>query len=130
MLFRYHDGQGAPFWATAGGELLEGETYRMAAERELAEETGFSAEIGPFLRERDAVYAVTASAPARWIEHYFLVRCAEATTPDRKGWTEEERQTIRNFRWWTLEEMQQEPVESFRPEWLPELLATVQEQAG
>lgn len=121
LLFRYADEHRAAFWATAGGRVLEGESFRDTAARELAEETGFQAPIGPFLRERTAVYAVAEAGPARWVEHYFLVRCAGGE-PDRRGWTPEELRTIRDHRWWPLAELRatDEPV---LPEWLPDLLA-------
>ena len=66
LLFRYHDGYGDPFWSTVGGELKKGEDYSQAAARELEEETGFNVAIGPFLRDRDEVYAITRAEPARW----------------------------------------------------------------
>lgn len=122
LLFRYHDGHGDPFWATAGGELQGKEDYREAAARELHEETGFDATIGPLLRTRDDVYAIARSEPARWLEQYFLVQCASSAPPDRTGWTDEERATIRNWRWWSLEEMRREETSVFRPNWLPDLL--------
>lgn len=128
LLFRYHDGHGDPFWATAGGELKVDEDYRRAAARELREETGFHATIGPLLRERDAVYAITRAEPARWLEQYFLVQCASAAPPDRTGWTDEERSTILNWRWWNLQEMRQEEVPAFRPIWLPDLLQETLDQ--
>ncbi|MFC3122432.1 NUDIX domain-containing protein [Agaribacter flavus] len=40
LLFQYKDEhRSEPFWATAGGELKEGETYLDAASRKLYEET-------------------------------------------------------------------------------------------
>lgn len=123
LLFRYHDEHRAPFWSTVGGRLLEGEAYREAAARELREETGFDAEVGPPLRVRDEVYAVARGGPARWIEHYFLVRAPEAD-PATGGWTEEERATIRAHRWWSVDEMRA-AEEPFLPPWLPDLLAEV-----
>lgn len=125
LLFRYDDEHGGPFWSTAGGELRPGEDYLAAAERELQEETGFTTAIGPVVRERDAVYAVARSEPARWLERYFLVRCSSAGAPDRTGWTEEERSTIRAWKWWSTGEMLEERSDEFRPEFLPEVLQAI-----
>ena len=125
FLFRYHDEHRDPFWATAGGELKAREDYYTAAARELHEETGFEAPIGPLVRECDAVFAVARSQPARWLERYYLVPCASQAAPSRIGWTEEERATITSWRWWSYEEMLQENTLLFRPAWLPELLATL-----
>lgn len=120
LLFRYADEHRPPFWSTAGGELLPGETYRSAAQRELHEETGFAAAIGPLLRTRVATYAVARSVAAQWTEQYYLVRTA-ARPPVRTRWTDEERSTIRDWRWWTLDEMDA-TTERFLPVWLPELV--------
>ncbi len=125
LLFRYADEHQKPFWATAGGELIGGETYREAAARELAEETGFEAVVGPMLREREAVYAVARSQPARWLEQYFLVEVATEAAPAKDGWTDEERHTIVDWRWWKLGAMQQAPPHAFKPAWLPDLLGMV-----
>lgn len=125
LLFRYHDEHSNPFWGTVGGELKPGEDYLAAARRELHEETGFSDAIGPVLRQRDEVYAVARSKPARWLERYFLVRCESTDAVERNGWTEEERATIRAWKWWQLSEMLAEDPTSFKPEWLIELLRSV-----
>jgi 8-oxo-dGTP diphosphatase len=121
LLFRYHDEHKPPFWSTAGGELQDGEEYRAAAQRELQEETGFRFAVGPLLHEREEVYAIARSKPARWIEHYFLVECDRADAPNRANWTDEERTTIQDWKWWSLTEMRDQP-ESFLPNWLGDLL--------
>ena len=123
LLFRYHDEHRAPFWATVGGRVVDGEDWLDTAARELAEETGFVAPIGPRLRERTAVFAVADEGPAEWTERYYLVRCAGGA-PDRAGWTDEERRTIREHRWWPLAELRATP-EPVLPGWLPELFAEV-----
>jgi 8-oxo-dGTP diphosphatase len=121
LLFRYQDEHKPAFWSTAGGELKAKEEYRDAAQRELQEETGFRFEVGPLLHEREDLYAVARSQPAHWIEHYFLVACDRAGTPSRANWTDEERTTIQEWKWWGLAEMRDQP-NSFLPMCLPEIL--------
>lgn len=123
LLFRYEDGRGPPFWATPGGQLLPGETVEQAAARELAEETGFVAPIGPLVRTREAAFSAGDVGPARWVEHYFVVHAA-AGMPARGRWTAEERRTIRATRWWSLAELRAAGVPVL-PAWLPEALAAL-----
>ena len=120
LLFRYQDEHKPAFWSTAGGELQAGEGYRDAARRELHEETGFRFEVGPLLHEREDIYAVARSQPAQWVERYFIVEC-DPDAPSRANWTDEERTTIQDWKWWSLAAMRDEP-ESFLPKCLPELL--------
>ena len=122
LLFRYQDEHKPAFWSTAGGELQAGEEYRDAAQRELHEETGFRFEVGPLLHEREDLYAVARSQPAHWVEYYFLVECDRAGAPSRANWTDEERTTIQDWKWWSLAEMREQP-EAFLPTSLPEILA-------
>lgn len=125
LLFRYHDEHQAPFWATVGGELINDENYIDAAIRELKEETGLSLEIGTMIRERDEVYAVVRSTPARWLEKYFLVNSPNAPELSNEGWSDEEKNTIQHMNWWSLEEMLKESPNTFKPSWIPELLSLV-----
>ncbi|THT98445.1 NUDIX domain-containing protein [Lampropedia puyangensis] len=125
LLFKYHDEHRDPFWATVGGELKPGESYLDAARRELLEETGSDAKIGSFVREREEIYAVARSTPARWLEKYFLVRCKSYLPINQDGWTDEERDTIRDWKWWSLEDMKIQDGAVFKPDWLPEALESV-----
>jgi hypothetical protein len=63
---------------------------------------------------------VARGAPARWTEHYFLVRCAGGD-PVRDRWTDEERATIRAHRWWSLGELRA-TGETLLPGIIPDLL--------
>jgi len=127
FLFCYHDEHRPPFWATAGGELQGAETYRDAAIRELAEETGFVAHVGAVVREHEAVYAVARSQPARWHERYFVVRVTDEAIPNAAGWTDEEQDTIQNYRWWSLGELEA-TNETLLPQWLPAACAALTAQ--
>lgn len=51
-----------------------------------------------------------------------LVNCASSCEVFAAQWTEEEKSTIQKWKWWSLEEMREAGSDSFKPEWLPELL--------
>lgn len=125
LLFRYHDEHQEPFWATVGGELINDENYIDAAKRELKEETGLNLEIGELLRERDEIYAVARSTPARWLEKYFLVNAPSNPELSIDGWSDEEKCTIQNSKWWSHEDMLTVSTHAFKPSWVPELLKNV-----
>lgn len=122
FLFRYEPEDQPPFWSTAGGQVRGRESYRDAAARELQEETGFVARIGPKLRSREEVFRVAESARTFWLEEYYLVRVATDEEPNRSAWTDEERRTIQAHRWWSLAELRA-TEEVILPDWLPDLLA-------
>ncbi|MGH3267664.1 MAG: NUDIX hydrolase [Trebonia sp.] len=96
MLLRY-DENGV--WATPGGSLEPGETYRQAVIRELREELGIQhVDLGPHLATRTKDHQV-AGRDVRQAEHYYLAQVQpknvlpqSAANPDN----------IREWRWWTL----------------------------
>jgi 8-oxo-dGTP pyrophosphatase MutT (NUDIX family) len=101
LLVRYDDGRpGRPasYWAAPGGALEHSESARQAAFRELVEETGLRAEIGPDLWERRFPLEL-AGGTVDQHEQYFLVR-VDAVQPAVRNSSPE---PIRELRWWPME---------------------------
>jgi 8-oxo-dGTP pyrophosphatase MutT (NUDIX family) len=109
LLFRfaYRHGPlaGQSYWATPGGAVEEGETFREAATRELFEETGITAtEIGEAMAEQNFPLQLTDGTWVVAEERFFLVRVNDNFV-SRAGWTAAERETMTDHRWWTMEEI-------------------------
>ncbi len=95
------------FWMTPGGGVEPGEDFLATAARELVEETGIDAPIGPLLAERRREVVLGRAGglvPGMVHEQYFLVRAAVAAIDD-SGWLDYERQDILDHRWWTMAEL-------------------------
>lgn len=114
------------WWVTPGGGIDPGETEREAAVREVAEETGLeiaeSDLVGPVAR-RDVQHGYSDQVLAQH-ETFFLVR-VDTFEPDNSSFTEEEKITLVDNRWWT-------PAELARTdEWIwPRQLLELVEHAG
>lgn len=110
------------WWVTPGGGLDPGETEGQAAVREVAEETGLrltEAELrGPLARRR--VRHGFSDRVLDQAEAFFLARVAHFT-PDTAGFTESERQTLTEHRWWTPADLER-TSEWIWPRQLPALL--------
>ena len=95
-----------PVWITPGGGLEPGEQLQSAACRELREETGL--EVDPEALGRPV--AVTRGdwefrGTPLYSEDWFFFLQTSAFELDVTRWTDLEREVHRDWRWWTLDEL-------------------------
>ena len=111
LLLRGHDvdDPARSWWFTVGGGIDPGEGEREAAAREVREEVGVALEpaalVGPVLT-RSAVFDFYAEH-CRQDEVFFVARvdAIDAAALDRAAWTDVERESLLEARWWPLDEL-------------------------
>jgi 8-oxo-dGTP pyrophosphatase MutT (NUDIX family) len=120
LLFRIvgESADGSVFWLPPGGGLLSGETHEAAAARELREETGIIAPIGPYVWTRRYVSPLHDQR-----ERFYVVRVPQ-TALSTAGFEPYERVSYGGARWWSLAEIQTSDA-VFVPSRLGELLPPV-----
>ena len=107
LLFRGIDStepDATPWWFTPGGGLEAGETAREAARREVFEETGVALDSmsGPVYEQHlDFTFE---GEPLHQFEQFFVAH-VHGVVLHSDGWTDLEKRTMLESRWWSLAEL-------------------------
>ena len=107
-------------WITPGGGLELGESHEVAAVREIREEIGYSAELGPCIWTRTHEFDFRG-VRYRQRERFFIVRCRPFEV-DPSGLDDLEQEVVKGHRWWTLDEIRNARDSVFAPRALASLL--------
>jgi 8-oxo-dGTP pyrophosphatase MutT (NUDIX family) len=115
LLIRGHDPAkpaAGDWWFTPGGGIEGAESYLDAARREVLEETGMRlADVRELRGERQAEFDFDGSHYVQR-ERYFAARL-DRFVPASTGWTDLERRSTLEMRWWSASEFAASAVLSF-----------------
>jgi 8-oxo-dGTP pyrophosphatase MutT (NUDIX family) len=106
------------FWIAPGGGVDDGESFETTAARELHEETGLTALLGPWVWTRRHIYVWNGHEHDQY-ERFFVAHATECDfrprLPDAY---------VTDHRWWTLPEIEA-ALDEFAPRRLRELLPPI-----
>jgi 8-oxo-dGTP diphosphatase len=113
---------GQDYWATPGGGVEHGETFELAAIRELEEETGILVQdIGVQVGRREFVLQLPDGEHVMADERFFLVALEDTPSLSRDRWTAFETEVMAEHKWWSREEL----ADTAATVWPENLLAMV-----
>ncbi len=122
LLVAHLPGDGRRVWTAPGGGLDAGEDHATAAARELREEVGIAAPLGPVVWERTATFTFRGIWLAQH-ERWFLVRLGPGAAPDADALPLADPGTA-GGRWWTVDDLAAAaPPDVLAPARLPTVLA-------
>lgn len=112
-----------PLWITPGGGIEGGETPEQAAMRELREETGIVAPLGPCVWVRRHIFEFKGVLLDER-ESFFVVRLHAAAVTTDAHLLDDERDFIHEYRWWAASDIRLSP-DWFAPRHLADLLPDI-----
>jgi ADP-ribose pyrophosphatase YjhB (NUDIX family) len=106
------------WWVTPGGGVEAGESFEEAAGRELYEDTGVVAPIGPWVWTRRHAYPFDGRSFDQYERFFVALAETREVRPVRPD------SYVRRHRWWTLPELRS-ASDDFAPRRLPELFGAI-----